>query len=129
MLMQVVLEGQHVNLDVTSPGATLALGLMFLRTNDAAIAASFAIPDTAFALDYVRPDLILLRLLARSLVLWDSIRPTADWIASQLPPLLQVRQLPSLHCLNAGHMAVRKSCKTVVRCSVIHHLRCTACKP
>jgi anaphase-promoting complex subunit 1 len=55
----VVLEGALVNLDVTSLGATLGLGLMFLKTNDAAMAASCAILDTHFALDYGRPDMTL----------------------------------------------------------------------
>ena len=63
--MQVVLEGNLINLDVTAPGATLALGLMYLKTSDAAISRAFRIPDTHFALDYVKPELILLRVLAR----------------------------------------------------------------
>ena len=63
--MQVILEGNLINLDVTAPGATLALGLMYLKTGDAAIARAFAIPETHFALDYVKPELILLRVLAR----------------------------------------------------------------
>ncbi len=54
--MQVVLEGDEPNLAVTSPGATLALALMFLKTNDAAAAAAFAVPSTAYALDLMRPD-------------------------------------------------------------------------
>lgn len=51
---QVVLEGELVNTAVTGPGATLALALMFLRTNDAAVAASFTLPTTAHTLDMVR---------------------------------------------------------------------------
>ena len=35
-----------VNLDVTAPGSTLALGLMFLRTNDAGVAAHIRVPNT-----------------------------------------------------------------------------------
>jgi len=50
----VVLEGELVNTAVTGPGATLALALMFLRTNDAAVAASFTLPTTAHTLDTVR---------------------------------------------------------------------------
>eukprot|EP00959_Pyramimonas_sp_CCMP1952_P243113 5081976-Pyramimonas_sp.AAC.1 len=65
------MEGSMVNLDVTSPGATLALALMFLKTNDAAVAARLSLPATQFDLDYVRPDFVLLRLVARSLILWD----------------------------------------------------------
>lgn len=50
------MEGDALNLVVTSPAATLALALMFLKTNDAAIAGYFFIPDSAYALDLVRPD-------------------------------------------------------------------------
>lgn len=41
---QVVLEGELLNLGVTSPAAALALGLMYLQTNDAAVAAAFQLP-------------------------------------------------------------------------------------
>eukprot|EP00898_Chlorokybus_atmophyticus_P000905 jgi/Chlat1/1815/Chrsp135S02131 len=83
-----VLESPLVNLDVTSPGATLALGLMFMKTNDAAVAERIAIPATHFALDYVRPDFILLRIIARSLVMWDSVRATKQWVQSQVPTFI-----------------------------------------
>ena len=49
-----VLEGERANVAVTGPGATLALALQFLRTGDAAVAASFALPSTAHTLDAVR---------------------------------------------------------------------------
>lgn len=51
---QVVLEGERVNVAVTGPGATIALALQFLRTNDAAVAASFQLPQNAHSLDLVR---------------------------------------------------------------------------
>ncbi|KAK9863020.1 hypothetical protein WJX84_009707 [Apatococcus fuscideae] len=85
----VVLEGNLVNLDVTSPAATLALALMFLKTNDVGVAAGFVIPDTHFALDYVRPNFILLRVLARALIMWDKLVPTEAWVQQQLPRLLR----------------------------------------
>ena len=88
--MQLVIEGHIPNLDVTVPGGILGLALMYLQTNDRSVAALFDIPSTAFALDLVRPDFILLRMLGRCLVLWDSIRPTAAWIGSQLPSLIKV---------------------------------------
>lgn len=103
---QVVLEGNLVNLDVTGPAATLALALIFLKTNDAAIAAAFVIPDTHYALDYVRPDFILLRMLARSLVMWDSVEPSHAWVLDQLPPLIKVGQLvnPKRCIMNAKNL-------------------------
>jgi anaphase-promoting complex subunit 1 len=88
--VQVILEGNLVNLDVTSPGATLALALMHLKTNDAAVAASFAVPATHFALDHVKPELLQLRVLARGLVMWDAVQPTRQWVLEQLPDLIKV---------------------------------------
>ncbi|RWS25950.1 anaphase-promoting complex subunit 1-like protein, partial [Leptotrombidium deliense] len=39
-------EGDYVNADVTSPGATLALGMMFFNTNNEAVANWVTAPDT-----------------------------------------------------------------------------------
>jgi len=89
-LSQLVIEGNIPNLDVTAPGGILALALMYLQTNNRSIANCFVIPGTAFDLDLVRPDFILLRMLARSLVMWDDFRPTQEWLVAQLPPLIRV---------------------------------------
>ena len=110
MSLQVVLEGSVVNLDVTSPGATLALGLMFLRTNDAAVAAGFNIPDTHYALDYVRPDFIQMRVLARALVMWDSVMPTDEWLQGQLPDIIKV----NVPVIEAAKEHVRQLCKSLM---------------
>lgn len=84
-----MLEGPMVNLDVTAPGATLALALMYLKTNDASVAARLAIPDTHFALEQVRPDFILLRVVARALILWDSVEASDKWVQAQVPDVLK----------------------------------------
>lgn len=82
-------EGEVVNVDITAPAATLALGLMYLRTNNVAVGEQLSIPDTHFLLDYVRPDFILLRVLAKNLVLWDSVEPTKEWAEKQIPGMIQ----------------------------------------
>ena len=46
-------EGPLVNIDVTGPGATIALGFMFMKSNNAAVAARLEIPTTHFLLSYV----------------------------------------------------------------------------
>ncbi|XP_075976673.1 anaphase promoting complex subunit 1 [Anticarsia gemmatalis] len=84
-----VREGATVNLDVTSPGATLALGLIYLRSSSAALAAWLEPPRTAYQLDFVRPDLLMLRIIARGLVLWDSIEPTEEWVENQVPETIK----------------------------------------
>ena len=80
-------EGPLVNVDVTAAGATLALALVFLKSNNASVAAQFRVPTSTYELHCVRPDLILLRVTARNLILWDSVLPTAAWLETQLPSL------------------------------------------
>lgn len=84
-----VREGDAVNIDVTAPGATLALGLMFFGTGNAAVANWLRPPETSYLLDLVRPDLLLLRVLARGLIQWSEVRPHDDWLAAQFPAALR----------------------------------------
>uniref|UniRef100_A0A1Y1M734 Uncharacterized protein n=1 Tax=Photinus pyralis TaxID=7054 RepID=A0A1Y1M734_PHOPY len=82
-------EGSNVNLDVTAPGATLALGLMYLRSDNKILADWMAPPTTQYLLDFVRPDFLMLRILSRSLIMWNDIRPNRDWIESQVPDTIR----------------------------------------
>ena len=82
------LPGAGVNLGVTGPGAALALGLWFLRTGDVAVASQFQVPASPAALDDVRPEQLLLRIVARALVMWDDVEGSAAWVDAQLPPFL-----------------------------------------
>ncbi|WWC63280.1 uncharacterized protein I303_105880 [Kwoniella dejecticola CBS 10117] len=75
--------------NLTSPGATLALGLMYLKSARKDIVNLISIPHSVFDLDQVRPDLLLLRTYARALILWEEITPTLGWIEDQLPPFIR----------------------------------------
>lgn len=86
-------EGDAINIDVTSPGATLALGMMYWRSNNSSVASWMAAPETSFLLEFVRPDFLMLRTVAKGLILWDSITPSLAWLESHVPPSI----LP--HCL------------------------------
>ena len=81
-------EGDCINADVTSPGATLALGMMFFDTNNEAVAQWFKVPDTQHLLEMVRPDFILLRTLCKALIMWSNIRPTKEWVESHMPSIV-----------------------------------------
>ncbi|KAL9625103.1 MAG: hypothetical protein Q9160_000832 [Pyrenula sp. 1 TL-2023] len=72
-------------LDRATAGATVAIALMFMKTNNVAIARKIDIPDTVHQFDYVRPDVFLLRTVARHLILWSRIRPTHNFIRSSIP--------------------------------------------
>lgn len=80
--------GAAVDVNVTSPAATVALALKYIRSGRKDVAALLAIPNSSRGLDYVRPDLLLLRVIARGLVLWSEVSPTKAWIEAQIPSVL-----------------------------------------
>ncbi|XP_075158873.1 anaphase promoting complex subunit 1 [Haematobia irritans] len=80
-----VREGEQVNIDVTAPGATLALGLMFFNTDNKAVAEWMNPPNTRYLLDLVRPDLLLLRTIAHGLIMWSEIQADEEWLHNQFP--------------------------------------------
>lgn len=84
-------QAEHVNIGVTAPGSALALAFMYMQSGNKSVASQLAVPDTLILLDYVRPDILLVRTLARNLVLWDDISPTAAWIEERQVPE-QLRQ-------------------------------------
>lgn len=94
----------HV-LDRATAGATVALAIMFLKSNDASVAEKIDIPDTLVQFDYVRPDIFLLRSLAKQLIMWDSIKPSYEWIKKSLPrPYKRKYRLKSSHSLTTDDM-------------------------
>ena len=60
-LNHLVLELAVVNTHVTSPAATVALGLMYLKTNDSSVASQLDAPNTLYELDYIHSDFFILR--------------------------------------------------------------------
>ncbi|WEW57587.1 Anaphase-promoting complex subunit 1 [Emydomyces testavorans] len=72
-------------LDRATAGATVALAIISMKSNDSSLAKQIDIPDTTAQFDYVRPDIFLLRTLARHLIMWDSIKPSHDWVQRSLP--------------------------------------------
>ncbi|KAF0027731.1 hypothetical protein F2P81_020472 [Scophthalmus maximus] len=56
-------EGDTINVDVTCPGATLALAMIYLKTNNRSIADWLKPPDTWFLLDFIKPEFLLLRIM------------------------------------------------------------------
>jgi len=80
-----VYEGDSINIDVTAPGATLALGLMYMKSGNKTIASAIALPDTHFLLEYVRPDFLMFRVIARAMIMWNEVEATDEWIQAQIP--------------------------------------------
>jgi anaphase-promoting complex subunit 1 len=62
---------------------------MYLKTGQREIADMLVIPQSPFEADHIRPDMLMLRVLAQSLIMWDGVNASLTWIESQLPPYLQ----------------------------------------
>lgn len=121
-------EGDQVNIDVTAPGSTLALGLMFFRSGNEAVADWMKPPETMFLLDFVRPDLLLLRVIARGLIMWNNVEPTTDWINSQisktLSKIIKQRPDPDNDPYDMDHEAICQAyCNIVTGAAMVIGLR------
>ncbi len=53
------------------------------------IAKQLALPETTFSLDKIRPDFLFLNVVVRSLVLWDQVEASANWIELQIPKFVR----------------------------------------
>ena len=92
-------------LDKATAAATVAIALIFMKTNDETLARKIDIPDTLHQFDYVRPDIMLLRTVARHLIMWDDIQPTTRWMKNQLPPVYQHKhKLSTIRLLTSEDM-------------------------
>lgn len=78
-----------IDVNTTAPGATLALGLMYLRTGRKEVSDLLSQPRDLFELDHIRPDLLMIRAISIGLIHWEDIRPTQEWLDAQLPDFIR----------------------------------------
>jgi len=78
-------ETRTFDVNLTSPAACIALGLMYLRTGRKDVADIMFIPETVVELNSIQPTFLLIRTIARSLIMWDAITPNNEWIINQIP--------------------------------------------
>ncbi|KAI0769381.1 hypothetical protein BD413DRAFT_557879 [Trametes elegans] len=77
------------DVNITSPAASIALGLMYLRTNRQDVADILTIPETLEGLNSIQPHFLTARIIARLLIMWDTIQPTLQWVTDQLPQVVK----------------------------------------
>jgi hypothetical protein len=75
-------------MSVVSPAACLALGLCFWNTGDTTVIDCLRLPVEKSRMDFIRPDIALLRVMACALVDWTNVSPTSEWVLSMMPPFL-----------------------------------------
>ncbi|KAI5966491.1 APC1 [Candida pseudojiufengensis] len=69
-------------------GAIMALCLIYLKTENSNVADKLSIPESEQLLDYIRPDLLFLKCLAKNVIMWNQIKSTKDWVESQIPDFI-----------------------------------------
>lgn len=84
-----IYEGRRYNAAVSGPAAVVALGLMYLRTDNSFVAEKITPPDRRAALQGVTPLLCLLRSMMTSLIQWSNIAPSRSWLLQQVPSSLR----------------------------------------
>lgn len=83
-------QSEHES-DKTGSAAIMALAFMYMRTENQTIADKLEVPDSEHLLDYIRPDLLLLRTAAKNIIMWDQMRATTQWVESQFPDVLKAK--------------------------------------
>ena len=78
-------------LDRAAAGAVIAIALIFMKSEDPIVARKIDVPDSVLQFDYVRPDILLLRTVAKNLILWSRIKPSFAWIQASLPSVYRPR--------------------------------------
>lgn len=78
-------------LDKSTAAAIVAIALIFMKSENIPLARKIDIPESHLQYDYVRPDMFLLRTLARHLIMWNEIQPTQAWMKQMLPKAYQFK--------------------------------------
>jgi anaphase-promoting complex subunit 1 len=66
----------------------VAIGLISLRSGNRIAANALDIPCNKYLLDWFPPEVLMVRVICRCLVMWDSIEPSKEWFILQIPSFL-----------------------------------------
>lgn len=78
-----------INIHLSSPAACIALAFVYMRTNLEYIAKKVAVPNKVYSIGLIRPDVIMLRTVASSLIMFDSISNINEWLSKSIPAVLK----------------------------------------
>lgn len=92
-----VREMDTINIHQSSEAATIALGLMFMKTHNIFIADSLSLPDTITEIERIKPHSLYARVLGYCLVMWDKIEPTQNFVRSLVPKVIKDYATSALH--------------------------------
>ena len=84
------LDSTSCNTNITAPAAIVGIALAYLKSNDLSIAGILELPANFNALQKFTPDTVMILVIGRSLILWETMKPSKEWIDSQLPKYLDI---------------------------------------
>ena len=94
-LLTIAVGNKKVNLvhvlDKATAAAVVAIALIFMKSENQVLARKIDVPDSILQFDYVRPDIFLLRTLAKNLIMWSKIVPSFAWMKNSLPEMYRAR--------------------------------------
>ncbi|EAU87599.1 anaphase promoting complex subunit 1 [Coprinopsis cinerea okayama7 len=73
------------DINLTSPAASIAMGMFYLKTERQDVADMLVIPDTSISLNRIQPSFLMIRTIARGLIMWEKVQPTLEWMMAQIP--------------------------------------------
>ena len=62
---------------------------MYLKSSDKELAARITIPNSFNTIEECNPTHILLKTVAKNLIMWDAMEPSQEFILSQVPELIR----------------------------------------
>lgn len=92
-----VKESDNINIHLSADPAAIALGMMFMKTNNEFVADALALPNTITEIERIKPDSMYSRVLGYCLVMWDKIEPTHDFVKTLIPEVIQQYATAALH--------------------------------
>ncbi|KXL43785.1 MAG: hypothetical protein FE78DRAFT_151601 [Acidomyces sp. 'richmondensis'] len=96
--------------DRATAGAIIAIALVYMKSGDKSIASKVDIPDTEAQFEHIRPDMLMLRAMARHIIMWDGIVArgalagdlSSSWIQESLPPCYKTK-LSNIHHIDGKY--------------------------
>lgn len=82
-------EGDFVNTQLVAPSALIALAFIYMKSENLQVAQKISIPTFFYEIENCNPNHMILKVLARNMIMWSKISATKDFLSSQIPPLIK----------------------------------------
>lgn len=82
-------EGDFVNTQLVAPSALMALAFIYMKSENTQIAQKISIPIFFYEIENCNPNHIVMKVVARNLIMWSKIQASREFITSQIPPLIK----------------------------------------